>query len=229
MILLKESFSDLESKNIVTCPENLINVSLDLRGSNNKLIIENGSNLKNTVIRFIGSNNTCIIKSSKISKGFYGELQLGHGCTIILGHDITVQGRVFITTAEESKVEVGNDCMFSAEIQVRAEDSHAIYDVETGNRINRSKDIFIGDHVWIGYRSTILQGSYIGEGSVIGFGSIVKGNFPNNVIVAGIPAKIQKTNVAWERPHISYSGPVIKNNASEIKKTEKYWNFTKNY
>ena len=34
---------------------------------------------------------------------------------------------------------IGNDCMFSGGITFRTDDSHAIYDVITGNRINKEK------------------------------------------------------------------------------------------
>lgn len=39
---------------------------------------------------------------------------------------------------------IANQC------RVRADDSHPIYDGVTGERINPSRSISIGDHVWIG-------------------------------------------------------------------------------
>lgn len=223
---IKGSSVDTTKNNKVVAPPGLKNVRLDCRGENNQLIIEN-KYLHDTVIRFIGNNNICIIKSCSHPKSFFGEIQCGHGCSVTIGKDVSVQARVFITTAEQSQVVVGDDCMLSCEIQIRAEDSHAIYDVVTGERVNESKDIIIEDHVWLGYRCTVLQGTHIREGSVVGFGSIVKGNFPNNCAIAGVPAKVVKKNIAWERPHISYSQPIIKTHSSQIKKTEQYWNLTK--
>ena len=44
----------------------------------------------------------------------------------------------------------------------------------------------------IGNNVTILKGTNIGENSIIGVGSIVKGEFPENVIISGNPAKIIK-------------------------------------
>lgn len=216
----------IKKKNFeVVSVSGLKNVRVDCRGKNNKLIIEN-KYLHDTVIRFIGDNNVCVVQSCNHSKPFYGEIQMGYDCEVSIGRNVSVQGRTFITTAEASKVIIGEDCMLSCEIQFRAEDSHAIYDVVTGERLNLSQDILIGDHVWVGYRSTILQGTSIGSGSVVGFGSIVKGNFPNNTIVAGAPARVIKKNIAWERPHISYSEPKIKLRDTDIKKTEKYWQKT---
>ncbi|MCV5245276.1 N-acetyltransferase, partial [Escherichia coli] len=42
----------------------------------------------------------------------------------------------------------------------------------------------------IGANATILPGIIIGENSIIGAGSVVTKDIPDNVIVAGNPAKI---------------------------------------
>lgn len=55
------------------------------------------------------------------------------------------------------------------------------------------EDIVIGKNVWIGANSVILLGVTIGNNSVVAAGSVVKEDVPDNVIVAGSPAKIKKT------------------------------------
>jgi galactoside O-acetyltransferase len=52
--------------------------------------------------------------------------------------------------------------------------------------------INIGSDVWIGMDVTILSGVHIGQGSVIAAGSLVTKSVPENVMVAGVPAKIIK-------------------------------------
>lgn len=47
----------------------------------------------------------------------------------------------------------------------------------------------------------------IKSGSVIGYGSIVKGVIDENSIAVGIPAKIIKRNVVWERKHLTLTPP----------------------
>ena len=67
-----------------------------------------------------------------------------------------------------------------------------------GQRINLSKDIIIGDHVWIGQQVVILKGSNIGAQSIIGTRSLVTGKqFEKGVVIAGSPAKVMKENVTW--------------------------------
>lgn len=52
--------------------------------------------------------------------------------------------------------------------------------------------IHIKRNCWIGAGATILRGVTIGENSVVGAGSVVTKDVPDNVIVAGNPAKIIK-------------------------------------
>ena len=52
--------------------------------------------------------------------------------------------------------------------------------------------ITIGNDVWIGARVTILPGVHIGNGVVIGAGTVVTKDVPDNVVVAGNPARIIK-------------------------------------
>ncbi len=55
-------------------------------------------------------------------------------------------------------------------------DFHSVYDITTNNRTNQDKEINIGNHVWIGCRSTILKGSNIKNNTVIGACSMICGN-----------------------------------------------------
>lgn len=54
------------------------------------------------------------------------------------------------------------------------------------------REIEIGDNVWLGNNGAILPGTLIGKNSIVGANSVVKGSFPENVIIQGNPAKIIK-------------------------------------
>lgn len=58
----------------------------------------------------------------------------------------------------------------------------------------KTKPIKIGDGCFIGANSIILKGTTLGRNVVVGAGSVVHGEFPDNVIIAGNPAKIVKEN-----------------------------------
>lgn len=60
---------------------------------------------------------------------------------------------------------------------------------------SKRKDMFprpvkIGKNVWIGAHATILSGVEIGENSIVAAGAVVTKSVPDNVVVAGVPAKI---------------------------------------
>lgn len=57
------------------------------------------------------------------------------------------------------------------------------------------KGIRIGSNTWIGARVTLLDGTEIGSGSVIAAGAVVKGKFPPDVILGGIPARVISTRI----------------------------------
>ncbi|MDE5570988.1 MAG: hypothetical protein K2I86_02895, partial [Prevotella sp.] len=50
----------------------------------------------------------------------------------------------------------------------------------------------IVNNSWMGANVTILDGTIIGNGCIVAAGAVVKGEFPNNVIIGGVPAKILK-------------------------------------
>ena len=102
------------------------------------------------------------------------------------------------------QIEFGDDCQLSANITLRTGDSHSIVDLQ-GKRINRSKSIRIGDHVWIGNTVLIFKGTQIGNNSIVAGGAVVGGKiFPPYCIIGGNPAKIIKENINWDRKRLSF-------------------------
>ena len=53
-----------------------------------------------------------------------------------------------------------------------------------------TKDVVIGDFVWIGAQVILLPGTTIGEGAIIQAGSVVHGEVPPYAIAGGNPAKV---------------------------------------
>ena len=89
--------------------------------------------------------------------------------------------------------------MLSSGISIRTSDSHPIFDMITNSRINQPRSVIIGNHVWISAEAKILKGVCIGDGAIIGLGSIVTHNIPSNCIASGIPAKVIKQNINWNK------------------------------
>ena len=63
----------------------------------------------------------------------------------------------------------------------------------------------IGDHVWVGMDSSVIYNSDIGEHSMVGAMSLVKGTYPDHVVIAGNRAKVIRENIDWDyRDYMTY-------------------------
>jgi len=131
---------------------------------------------------------------------FEGRAKLGHGCRIGSGGVLTM-GNNFQITAEttiicEEKITFGNDVLCSWQCQIMDTDFHQV--IEEGKEPPKSSPVTIGNHVWIGSRVIINKGAEIADNSVVAAGSVVTGRFSeSNVLLAGVPAAIRKSNIDW--------------------------------
>ena len=172
---------------------NILNTKIQIQGDSD-IIIKDGCRLRNALILVRGNNNQVILEEGSF---FSGRIELfGDNNTLKIGRNTKINGADFIIH-NGTKVEIGSRCLFSTKIDIRTTDSHKIYNSE-GEQINSDRDIYIGEHVWIGRLVSILKGAHIGDGSVIGSMSLVSGSIPNHVIAAGIPAKPIKEKIYWE-------------------------------
>ena len=119
--------------------------------------------------------------------------------TIIIGEDFTMEGGHIAATEGES-ITVGNDCMFSGDVEIRNGDSHSVLDVKTGERLNRARPITIGSHVWLTAHVRVLKGTLIPSCSIIGNSSVVTSQLEKtNALYSGIPCRLLKEDVNWNR------------------------------
>ena len=56
-----------------------------------------------------------------------------------------------------------------------------------------SQGILLKNNIWVGAKVTFLDGADIGNNCIVAAGAVVKGKFPDNCLLAGVPAKIIKT------------------------------------
>ena len=141
----------------------------------NKIIIEKKCEFKNSLIFFQNINSN-----------------------IFIDKNTTCEGMKLIST-EPFDIKIGKNCILSYDIEIRNTDSHEIFSMLNGKRINKGKEVIIEDKVWIGTRCIVLKGSIIEEGAILGAGSILSGRVESNSIYAGIPAKKIKSEISWKR------------------------------
>lgn len=187
--------------NVVSNKGVLLKVRFDVVGDNNLIEIGRSSVLSNMTILIRGNNH--ILKIAENCHYGGGSIWFeDDNCQIEIGHKTTIESAHLAVTESNSRIVIGEDCMLSNEIEFRTGDSHSIIDNETKKRINIAQNIEVGNHVWIGSRSTILKGVNIGHNSIIGTNSIVTKDIPSHSVAAGIPARIVKNNINWVRERI---------------------------
>lgn len=104
------------------------------------------------------------------------------GCTIYSMDNITI-GR---------NTDIGSGC------KIIDNDFHPLpysqrYPTEQLDKVKKGP-IIIGEGCFLGANSIILKGTTLGRNVVVGAGSVVSGTFPDNVIIAGNPARVVKEN-----------------------------------
>lgn len=154
------------------------NLKILLRGSNNSLRIGKNISIGNLSIRF-GNNGSCGIGDN----------------TEIVGAAIEVS---------EASVQIGENCLLSAQVVLRAHDGHHIFDKNSHKRINYSRNIVVEDNVWIAYRAILLGGARIGIGSIVGANAVTSSQFDDHQIIVGSPAKVIRENVCWSKDDTYY-------------------------
>lgn len=205
---------------IYNCSAGLNRVSI----SGKRNVIQGKSFLHRSCIQVVGNDNSidlgdaCYLNHCRIYvEGSNNNIVLGRKCfldeadfwieddnnAIVFGDKISIHGKTHLAATEGKKITVGKDCMFSSDVVIRTGDSHSIIDAQSCKRINHAKDVFIGDHVWLGNKTTVLKGATVGSNSIVASGAIVTGVYiQGNVILAGSPARIVKEGVTWLRERI---------------------------
>lgn len=151
---------------------------IKMNGSNSKFIIGDGFRMNNGIsFNQIGRQQRCFFILSENSK-------------LEIGNNVGISSTSIICT---KSIIIGNNVKIGGNVAIYDTDFHSLnyqnrrdFKLDISSKI--SKDIKIGNDVFIGAHSTILKGVSIGDRSIIGACSVVTKNVPENEIWAGNPA-----------------------------------------
>jgi acetyltransferase-like isoleucine patch superfamily enzyme len=148
----------------------------------------------NTILDGFCQEKIIIGNSSKI--GAFSEISCtGHFSKYGKGFKIGSNSGVgkFAFFGAAGGIKIGNDVIMGEYVSFHSQNHNFLEKNKLiKNQGVTSKGIEIGNNVWIGAKCTFLDGSYVGDNSVIAAGALVRDTFPNNVLIAGIPARIIK-------------------------------------
>jgi len=114
----------------------------------------------------------------------------GGSGAVTIGADCAINSGTVMYTG--NGIAIGDAVLIAANCTL-APTNHAF-----GDRAKRIRDqgfqpsrggIVIGDDVWLGANTVVLDGAVIGQGCVIAAGSVVRGELEPYSIYAGVPAK----------------------------------------
>ena len=134
---------------------------------------------------------------------FLQDAHIGHGAIFcvksggkfIVGKNFAVSGTTSFIC--QKLIEIGDDVQFSWASNVMDTNAHTVYD-ENGKANEIDGRIYIGNHVWIGAKTTLMKGAYIPDGCVVGIGSMLNKRINDkNCLIAGSPARIIKKIGGW--------------------------------
>lgn len=221
---INHSESLLELLQKITSKERVNQSNRDIRGENNTIECS-GTSLESTHFEIWGNNNQIIIGANcqfnDVTFHVEGDdhlIQIGaevafsvagsiwvedHDGTLTIGDHSTFENVHLAVTEPDSTLSIGQDCMFSYDIDVRTGDSHSVIVDDDNKRSNYAQNISFGDHVWVASHCVILKGSMIGDNSIVGTRSVVTKSFPQSgLMLAGNPAKIIKKGINWKRERV---------------------------
>lgn len=186
---------------------NLKQFKITINGNNNELILNDFDGSAIVYISIDGDNSKFSLGHSNIIKNdlsvnFWSTAdQKVNGSIIEIGNNNFFNGsNIVLISPINTRLSIGNGNLFAGSINIWARNDHIIYDLKKSSRINNDKNIYIGDNNWIGQNVTFLPGGIINNNSVIGWGSLINKNIKkSNVLIAGIPAKIEKNKINWSR------------------------------
>lgn len=140
----------------------------------------------------------------------FGKLSVRGPGRVIFGRDVKILGTVTPWTySRDAVIEIGPGCRVHgtrfgcqqriqvgaytilADARIMDTNFHSVH----ANRHDplapvKVAPVVIGENVWIAANTGILPGTVIGKNSVVGFGAVCSGEFPENVIIAGNPARV---------------------------------------
>lgn len=145
---------------------------------------------------------------SPITRLFHSRSSLYRRCGVRVGQGVKLNGTICI---QYPNVEIGSNTWVGAGTQISSTPNASVtigancdvsqqvlficgsHDIgSTFRRAGRgaSSSITLGDGSWVGARATFLGGSSVGRGCIVAAGPLVRGCFGDDLLIAGVPARI---------------------------------------
>jgi acetyltransferase-like isoleucine patch superfamily enzyme len=148
--------------------------------------------------------HTLVAERVSISAGMNPGLDLGPISIVRIGSGCSI-GRGSHIVGHQS-IDIGDDVYTGPYVYI-TDQNHVYDDPEQpiGRQWPRNNPVSIGSGSWIGAGAIILPGTRIGRQSVVAGGAVVRGEFPDHCVIAGVPGKIVRQYLpeeGWHAPNV---------------------------
>lgn len=132
-----------------------------------------------------------------------GKTMIGQGCCVEVGENVTmILGRNFNVTGRSvilcsNRIIFGYECLLSWDLLIMDTDWHQVISTVDNRILNSSKPINVGNHVWIGCRSTILKGVNIADNVIVAANSTISRSIDKEFVAVNSNG-VLKEGVNWE-------------------------------
>ena len=140
-------------------------------------------------------DNVFVDPSTILISGENATIRIGDNTQVWRGGEwtgpVNVGRRVFINQGSYLRplVTIGDDVSLGPFVRLIT-DTHEIGYKSRRTGTPRKDPIKIGDGTWIGAGATVMGGVTIGKKVIVAVGAVVNRDVPDNVVVAGVPARI---------------------------------------
>ncbi|MNX45579.1 putative lipopolysaccharide biosynthesis O-acetyl transferase WbbJ [compost metagenome] len=140
---------------------------------------------------------------------FKGKFQFGKNCFVFVGENATCElgnmasmasgGKIICT----EKIVLGDYARFGSEAQIIDTNFHDLIDTQTGEKLQKTAPIFIGNYNFVSNRVSIMKGTQTPNFCTIASNSLCTKDYKNlgeNILIGGVPAKLIRNNISrdWE-------------------------------
>ncbi|MBO3745339.1 acyltransferase [Streptosporangiaceae bacterium NEAU-GS5] len=148
--------------------------------------------------------HTLFAERVSITAGMGPGLDLGPSSIVRIGSGCSI-GRGTHIVGHQS-IDIGDDVYTGPYVYI-TDQNHVYDDPEQpiGRQWPRNNPVSIGSGSWLGAGAIILPGTRIGRQSVVAGGAVVRGEFPDHCVIAGVPGKIVRQYApgdGWQAPNV---------------------------
>lgn len=106
--------------------------------------------------------------------------------------ELTYINDAILTAGDSGRIQIGRRCSIGYRVSIKAVTHDPMEPCRDSHGVIKAieRNIIIGDACWIGDNVFIREGVTLGNNVIVGSNSVVTKSFPDDVVIAGVPAAV---------------------------------------